>query len=112
MSAGRKNRTEEPSESPLPDSPFGEPVFVPIEDFIDLHAFHPKEIPSVVEEYIEQCWQAGIYEIRLIHGRGKGIQRRIIRSLLEKHPQVLSFKDALPEVGGWGATVVALGKKS
>jgi DNA-nicking Smr family endonuclease len=108
MSAGRKNRTEEPSESPLPDSPFGEPVVVPIEDFIDLHAFHPKEIPSVVEEYIEQCWQAGIYEIRLIHGRGKGIQRRIIRSLLEKHPQVLSFKDALPEVGGWGATVVAL----
>lgn len=90
------------------DSPFREPVILPVEDSIDLHAFSPKDIPSVVEEYLEQCRRAGIYEIRLIHGRGTGIQRRVVRSLLEKHPLVLSFKDALPESGGWGATVVVL----
>jgi Smr domain len=90
------------------DSPFARPIVIPIEDSLDLHPFAPQDIPSVVEEYIEQCSQAGIYEIRLIHGRGKGIQRRIIRSLLEKHPQVLFFKDALPELGGWGATVAVL----
>ena len=86
----------------------GEPVVLPIEDSIDLHAFAPKDIPSVVEEYLEQCRQAGIYEVRIIHGRGKGIQRQIVRSLLEKNPLVLSFKDAPPESGGWGSTVVVL----
>lgn len=89
-------------------SPFGEPVIVPIEDSIDLHAFSPGDIPSVVEEYLEQCRQAGLYQVRLIHGRGKGIQRRIIRSILEKNPWVESFHDAPAESGGWGATVVEL----
>ena len=108
MSAGRKDRTEKPSESPSPDSPFGEPIVVPIEDFIDLHAFQPKEIPSVVEEYLEQCLQAGFREVRIIHGRGTGVQRKIVRSILQKHPAVLSFQDAPPEAGGWGATVLLL----
>lgn len=90
------------------DPPFAEPVVIPIEDSLDLHAFAPKEIPSVVEEYLEQCRRAGIYEVRLIHGRGKGIQRQIVRSILERHPFVLSFKDAPPESGGWGATLVVL----
>ena len=92
------------------DPPFDGPVVLPTEDSIDLHAFSPKDIPSVVEEYIEQCIHAGIYEVRIIHGRGKGIQRQIVRSILEKHPQVLSFKDAPSESGGWGSTVVALKK--
>ena len=90
------------------DSPFTEPVVFPIEDSIDLHPFSPKDIPSVVEEYLEQCRRAGISEVRIIHGRGKGIQRHIVRSLLEKHPLVSSFKDAPPESGGWGSTVVVL----
>lgn len=92
------------------DSPFTEPVVLPIEDSIDLHPFSPKDISSVVEEYLEQCRRAGISEVRIIHGRGKGIQRQIVRSILEKHPVVLSFKDAPPESGGWGSTVVALRK--
>jgi len=92
------------------DSPFTEPVVLPVEDSIDLHAFSPKEIPSVVEEYIEQCVRAGIYEVRIVHGRGKGIQRRIIRSILETNPLVASFKDAPAESGGWGATIVVLRK--
>ena len=91
-----------------PESPFSKPVILPIEDRLDLHPFSPNDVPSVVEEYIDQCLKLGVQEIRLIHGRGKGIQRRIVRSLLEKNPHVLSFKDAPPEAGGWGATVVAL----
>lgn len=90
------------------DSPFRDPVVVPIEDSIDLHAFAPKDIPSVVEEYLEQCKEAGLHEVRLIHGRGKGVQRRMIRSILEKNPWVESFHDAPAESGGWGATVVDL----
>jgi DNA-nicking Smr family endonuclease len=90
------------------DVPFEDPVILPLEDSIDLHAFSPKDIPSVVEEYLEQCRQAGFREVRLIHGRGKGIQRRIVQSLLARHPQVLSYEDAPAEAGGWGATTVRL----
>jgi dsDNA-specific endonuclease/ATPase MutS2 len=103
----RRKQPENPDNS---DSPFSEPVLVPIEDSIDLHAFSPKEIPSVVEEYIEQCVQAGIYKVRIIHGRGTGVQRRIVQSILKRNPRVASFKDASAEAGGWGATVVALKK--
>jgi DNA-nicking Smr family endonuclease len=93
-------------------SPFAEPVVLPLEDFIDLHPFHPKDIPSVVEEYLEQCRQAGLKEVRIIHGRGTGVQRNIVRSILQRHLLVLSFQDAPAEVGGWGATVVVLREKS
>ena len=110
MSPSGKDRSEDPSGDPYIDSPFSEPVVIPIEESIDLHAFSPKNIPGVVEEYLEQCRRAGLYEVRIIHGRGKGIQRQIVRSILEKHPVVLSFKDAPPESGGWGSTVVALKK--
>ena len=93
-----------------PDSPFGEPVILPAQDSIDLHPFAPKDIPSVIEEYIAQCIAAGIYEVRIIHGRGAGVQRKIVQSLLAKHPRVASFKDAPAEAGGWGATVAILRK--
>jgi dsDNA-specific endonuclease/ATPase MutS2 len=112
MSAGKKDRTEEPWESSLFDSPFGEPVVVPIQDFIDLHAFQPKDIPSVVEEYLEQCIRHAIHEVRIIHGRGIGVQRNIVRGILQKHPLVVSFRDGPTEAGGWGATVVVLRAKN
>jgi len=108
MSAGRKDPNEELNDSSLSDSPFGEPVVIPIQDFIDLHAFQPKEIPSAVEEYLEQCLPAGFREVRIVHGKGTGVQRNIVRSILEKHPAVLFFRDAPAEAGGWGATVVFL----
>lgn len=95
-----------------PDPPFDEPVLLPLEDSIDLHPFSPKDIPSVVEEYLEQCIQAGLPEVRIIHGRGVGVQRNIVRSLLEKNPGVDFFQDAPAEAGGWGATRVVLKKKS
>ncbi len=105
MGGDKKDRFEEFSESP-----FGEPVVLPIQDFIDLHPFKPKDIPSVVEEYLEQCVRAGFSEVRIVHGKGVGVQKNIVRSLLEKHTAVVSFKDAPPEAGAWGATVVTLQK--
>jgi DNA-nicking Smr family endonuclease len=93
------------------DSPFSDPVVLPLEDSIDLHAFQPRDIPSVVEEYLEQCKQAGFRELRIVHGKGIGVQRSIVRSVLEKHPNVESFHDAPAEAGGWGATIVLLKKQ-
>ena len=90
------------------DVPFTGPVVLPIEDHIDLHPFQPRDIPSVVEEYLQQSIESGFTEVRLIHGKGKGIQRNIIRSLLSKHPAVRSFKEAPLEAGGWGSTIVVL----
>jgi len=90
------------------EPPFSDPVVLPLEDSIDLHPFQPRDIPSVIEEYLQQCIDAGILEVRLIHGKGKGVQRDIVRSLLEKHPAVASFHDAPAEAGSWGATVVIL----
>jgi DNA-nicking Smr family endonuclease len=66
---------------------------VPIEDSIDLHTFQPREIHIVVEEYLYQAVQKGFREVRIIHGRGIGVQRQIVHSLLEKHPDVISFRD-------------------
>lgn len=88
--------------------PFDEPVVLPVGDVIDLHPFQPKDIPSIVEEFLEECRRSGIVQVRLIHGKGAGVQRAIIRSLLNKHPAVISFEDALSEAGGWGATLVNL----
>ena len=79
---------------------------VPIDGTLDLHAFQPRDIPSVVEEYVRAAHEAGLAEIRLIHGRGKGIQRGIVQSALEKNPLVESFHDA-PE-SHLGATVATL----
>jgi DNA-nicking Smr family endonuclease len=85
-----------PEKDDADDAPIEETVVLPIEDYIDLHAFSPRDIPSVVVEYLEQCRQTGFHEVRLIHGRGKGIQRHVVQSLLEKHPWIVSFKDAPP----------------
>ena len=86
-------------------------VAVPIEDSLDLHTFSPKEIEPLVEEYLYQCQQRKFREVRIIHGRGTGMQRNIVRSLLAKNPYVAEFKDAPLESGGWGATMVMLKPK-
>jgi DNA-nicking Smr family endonuclease len=88
--------------------PYDEPVVLPIGDVLDLHSFKPQDIPSVVEEYLGECRRSGILQVRLIHGKGAGVQRAIIRSLVDKNPSVISFKDAPAEAGGWGATIVRL----
>ena len=70
-----------------------EPVELPIEDSIDLHTFQPREIADLVKEYLYQALSKGYREVRIIHGRGIGVQRRIVHSILEKHGQVLTFYD-------------------
>ena len=91
------------------DPPFEDELHhVPVEDCIDLHTFSPREVVSVVEEYLEEADARGYREVRLIHGKGKGVQRTAVRSLLSRHPRVESFSDASPESGGWGATLVIL----
>ena len=82
---------------------------IPIEDSLDLHTFHPRDIKSVVEEYATAAYEAGLQEIRLIHGRGTGVQRGIVQSVLERHPLVEEFWDA-PETH-LGATVARLVKE-
>ena len=84
-----------------------EPIRIPIDGILDLHAFAPKDVQSVVEEYIRECLNEGIYEVRLIHGKGRGVLRRTVHSLLEKHPDVLEFKLDTGS-SGWGATLVNL----
>ena len=81
---------------------------IPIEDALDLHAFAPRDIPAVVGDYLDAAHARGFTEVRLIHGRGIGVQRRIVQSVLAAHPLVASFADAPPERGGWGATLVRL----
>lgn len=81
---------------------------VPIEDSIDLHGFAPRDIPSVVEAYLEAAVEKGFREVRLIHGKGIGFQRQRVREVLSNHPQVVEFRDAPATRGGWGATLVWL----
>jgi len=83
---------------------------LPIEPELDLHAFAPRDVASVVEQYLLACREKQIFEVRLVHGRGKGVQRAIVRRLLESLPNIESFRDAPPESGGWGATLVRLAR--
>ncbi len=86
------------------------PIWIPIEDWIDLHTFSPKEIPSLLEDYLSECRKKGFTEVRIIHGKGKGVQRNIVHAFLKKSPLVEFFKIAPPEAGHWGATIVYLKK--
>lgn len=83
-------------------------VVLPVEQYIDLHAFAAKDVRAVVLSYLDAAIEAGFREVRLIHGRGRGVQRASLRALLADHPAVLAFDDAEPTRGGWGATVVRL----
>ena len=90
------------------ESPFPEPIEIPIEESIDLHWFRPSEIADVVEGYLEAAIEKRFREVRLIHGRGRGVQRGRVQSLLARHPQVTAFADAPGDRGGWGATIAWL----
>jgi DNA-nicking Smr family endonuclease len=88
-----------------------DPIKIPIEDTLDLHTFQPKELPDLLVDYFEACADAGIFSVRIIHGKGHGILKKRVQSLLKKNPLVESFTDAPPEAGGWGATLVELRKE-
>jgi dsDNA-specific endonuclease/ATPase MutS2 len=83
-----------------------EPVELPIEDTLDLHTFAPRDVKAAVETYLEEVSGRGWPIVRIIHGRGIGVQREIVRAILAESNYVESFHDAPPEAGGWGATVV------
>jgi 16S rRNA (guanine527-N7)-methyltransferase len=84
------------------------PVEVPIQDVLDLHTFIPKEIPSLLKEYLNACRKANIYSVRIVHGKGKGFLKNRVRGLLQNLPMVASFSEAPSSAGGWGATIVEL----
>jgi dsDNA-specific endonuclease/ATPase MutS2 len=90
------------------DDPFPEPVQLPIEDVIDLHSVPPKDVEAVVEEYLSEARRHGLKQLRIIHGRGIGVQREIVRKVLARVEFVRDFRDAPAEAGGWGATIVTL----
>jgi dsDNA-specific endonuclease/ATPase MutS2 len=85
-----------------------EPVPLPIEDVLDLHSVTPRDVAAAVEEYLIEAHRAGFKALRIIHGRGIGVQREVVRKILSTSPFVAEFGDAPAEAGGWGATVVTL----
>ncbi len=87
-----------------------EPVILPIEDVLDLHTFKPKEIPDLLDDYIEACIESGLFSVRIIHGKGQGFLKERVRGILKKNSHVASFKDAPTDAGGWGATIVELNR--
>jgi DNA-nicking Smr family endonuclease len=84
-----------------------DPIEIPIDGILDLHMFRPKDVSSVVDEYLSVCREKGIYEIRIIHGKGKGVLRRTVHALLERHPHVTRYKIDSGS-SSWGATLVWL----
>src|SRR5574341_563791 len=89
-------------------NPFPEPVVIEITDVFDLHTIPPSQVKAVVEEYLREAHAKGFRVVRIIHGKGIGVQREIVRSVLERTDFVLDWTDAPPEAGGLGATIVRL----
>jgi dsDNA-specific endonuclease/ATPase MutS2 len=85
-----------------------DPVEIPITDVFDLHSFQPRDVKEAVEAYLEEAHRLGYTHLRIIHGKGIGVQREIVRAVLQRTPFVESFSDAPGEAGGWGATLVTL----
>jgi dsDNA-specific endonuclease/ATPase MutS2 len=92
------------------DDPFGEPVEIPITDIFDLHSIPPHDAQSAVEAYLEEAYDRGFRHIRIIHGRGVGVQREMVRKVLSRTSFVEHFSDAPAEAGGWGATLATLSR--
>jgi dsDNA-specific endonuclease/ATPase MutS2 len=89
-------------------NPESEPVRIPITDVFDLHSVPPRDVKDVVEEYLLEARAAGLRAIRIIHGRGIGVRREMVRAILARTPFVADFGDAPAEAGGWGTTVATL----
>jgi dsDNA-specific endonuclease/ATPase MutS2 len=91
-----------------PFDPFLEPVRIPITDVFDLHTIQPRDVKRVVEEYLNEVQRLGLRSVRIIHGKGVGVQREMVRAILGRTPFVIDWTDAPPEAGGLGATIVRL----
>jgi DNA-nicking Smr family endonuclease len=86
-------------------------IELPIDGVLDLHTFSPKDVKELLQDYLCACGGKGIFEIRVIHGKGTGALRKTVHSILEKMPEVASFRTAGEDAGGWGATLVQLKQK-
>ena len=93
---------------PFEPNPFAEPVRIPITDVLDLHSVPPRDVEGVVEEYLTEAKRLGFKALRIVHGRGIGIQRETVRKVLARTSFVATYGDAPGEAGGWGATLVTL----
>jgi len=93
-------------------SPFPEPVEIEITDVFDLHTIPPRQVKAVVEEYLREAHRKGFRVVRIIHGKGIGVQREMVRTVLSRTPFVHDWTDAPPEAGGLGATIVQLTKSA
>lgn len=85
-----------------------EPIEFEITDILDLHTFRPSEVKHVVRDYLDLAYDKGLRELRIIHGKGIGVQRQTVRKILERDPRVTAFGDPPGEAGGWGATWVQM----
>lgn len=85
-----------------------QPVELPIGDVLDLHSFRPAEISALIRDYLDAAYEAGLRHLRIVHGKGRGVQRDTVRKLLARDSRVAEFGDAPLEAGGWGATWVRL----
>jgi dsDNA-specific endonuclease/ATPase MutS2 len=92
----------------MTEDPMDHPVSVPITDILDLHSFPPRDVKDAIEAYLEEARARGFKYLRIIHGRGIGVQREMVRGVLARTDFVETFSDAPAEAGGWGATVVTL----
>jgi dsDNA-specific endonuclease/ATPase MutS2 len=99
---------DEGDENLDPLNPFPSPVIIPFRDVLDLHSIPPKQVRAVVEDYLDEARARGCPAVRIIHGKGIGVQREIVRGILARTPFVIHFTDAPMEAGGWGATVATL----
>ena len=107
---GEEARAEVEDEQLDPFNPFPEPITIEISDVIDLHTIPPKDVKRVVEEYLSEARRLDFRSVRIIHGKGIGVQREMVRTILARTPFVLDWTDAPPEAGGLGATIVRLAK--
>ena len=95
-----------------PFNPFPSPVRLEIRDVFDLHTIAPRDVKRVVEEYLIEAHGAGYRSVRIIHGKGQGVQREMVRAILSRTPFIEDWTDAPPEAGGWGATIVRFAAKT
>jgi hypothetical protein len=112
----RETQAERPdafeAEAIDPFNPFPEPIRIEIGDVFDLHSIAPRDVKRVVEEYLREAHAAGYRSVRIIHGKGIGVQRETVRAILSRTPFVEDWTDAPPQAGGWGATIAHLSKRN